>query len=70
MFAAVNLVRHAGIDPESALRQASNKFTRRFHRVEALCEEAGQSVTESSLDTLDLYWEKAKQLERAGALKP
>ena len=68
LFAAVNLVRHAGIDPESALRQASDKFTRRFHRVEALCEESGQDIRETSLDTLDFYWEQAKQSERPDAL--
>jgi len=66
LFAAVNLVRHAGIDPERALRQANSKFTRRFHQVEALCREAGKSITQTSLDTLDLYWEKAKQTERSG----
>ena len=66
LFAAVNLVRHAGVDPEFALRQANHKFTRRFHQVEALCRKAGKSITETSLDTLDLYWEKAKQTERPG----
>ena len=66
LFAAVNLVRHAGVDPEYALRQANRKFTRRFHQVEAFCLEAGKSVTETSLDTLDLYWEKAKRTEHPG----
>jgi len=67
LFAAVNLVRHAGVNPEFALHQANSKFTRRFHQVEACCREAGQSVAEASLDTLDLYWEKAKQSEHTGA---
>ena len=67
LFAAVNMVRHAGVNPESALHQANSKFTRRFHQVEAFCQEAGQSVTETSLDTLDLYWEKAKRSEHTGA---
>ena len=66
LFAAVNLVRHAGINPERALRQANLKFTRRFHQVEAYCQEAGQRVSETGLDTLDLYWEKAKQTEHPG----
>ena len=67
LFAAVNLVRHAGIDPESALHQANRKFTRRFHQVEASCQDAGQSITETGLDTLDLYWELAKQSEHQDA---
>ncbi|MCK5480291.1 MAG: nucleoside triphosphate pyrophosphohydrolase [Gammaproteobacteria bacterium] len=67
LFASVNLVRHAGIDPEFALHQANRKFTRRFHQVEAFCQEAGQSIMETGLDTLDLYWEQAKQSEHRDA---
>lgn len=63
LFAAVNLVRHAGVDPERALREGNRKFTRRFHRVEAFLREAGQSFEATDLDTLDFYWEKAKQAE-------
>ena len=66
LFAAVNLVRHAGVDPETALRQANEKFTRRFQQVEACCKEAGQTVATTDPDTLDSYWNRAKQLETAG----
>jgi MazG family protein len=65
LFAAVNLVRHAGVDPETALRQANEKFTRRFQRVEACCQEAGQTVAATDPDTLDDYWNRAKLLETA-----
>jgi ATP diphosphatase len=60
LFAVVNLVRHAGVEPESALRRANRKFTQRFQQVEQLCHEAGTSVTETDLDTLDGYWDQAK----------
>jgi ATP diphosphatase len=60
LFAVVNLVRHAGVEPESALRQANRKFTQIFQQVEQLCHEAGSSVTETDLDTLDGYWDQAK----------
>jgi MazG family protein len=63
LFAAVNLVRHAGIDPETALHQANRKFAKRFQRVEARCREAGYSVTETDLETLDGYWEQVKREE-------
>ena len=63
LFATVNLLRHAGIDPESALRRGNEKFCRRFRRVEAMCAAAGHAVAETDLDTLDAYWERVKELE-------
>jgi MazG family protein len=63
LFAVVNLARHADIDPESALRQANRKFTRRFHEIETKCRRAGASVQQTDLATLDSYWEQAKLAE-------
>jgi MazG family protein len=63
LFATVNLLRHAGIDPESALRRGNEKFSRRFRQVEAMCAEAGHAVAETELDTLDVYWDRVKELE-------
>ena len=67
LFAAVNLVRHTGTDPEAALRQANHKFSRRFHMVEQLSKAAGKTVKETDLDTLDLYWDEAKAQEASGS---
>src|SRR5690606_30033527 len=36
LFAAVNLGRHLGIDPETAVKGTNNKFTSRFHAVERM----------------------------------
>lgn len=63
LFAVVNMVRHAGIDPEAALRQGNRKFSRRFRMVEKLSEAAGMTVAETDLDTLDCYWDQVKELE-------
>jgi len=63
LFATVNLLRHAGIDPESALRRGNEKFSRRFRKIEAMCAEADRAVAETDLDTLDAYWDKVKELE-------
>ena len=63
LFAVVNLVRHAGVEPESALRRANRKFTRRFRQVEQLCREAGTSVADTGLATLDRYWDQVKSRE-------
>ena len=63
LFAVVNLVRHAGAEPESVLRRANRKFTKRFQQVEQLCREAGTGVNETDLDTLDRYWDQVKMSE-------
>jgi ATP diphosphatase len=63
LFAVVNLLRHAGVEPESALRETNGKFTRRFQQVERLCREKGASVAETDLDTLDWYWDQVKLQE-------
>jgi ATP diphosphatase len=63
LFAVVNLVRHAGAEPESVLRRANRKFTKRFQQVELLCQQAGTSVSETDLDTLDWYWDQVKMRE-------
>jgi len=63
LFASVNLIRHAGIDPESALRRASDKFARRFRQVEHRCRESGRAVNEVDLETLDRHWETVKRQE-------
>ena len=60
LFTVVNLARHAGVDPESALRQANSKFVRRFRKVETQCRNAGSSVQQTDPVVLDDYWEKAK----------
>lgn len=57
LFAAVNLARHHGIDPEAALQGASDKFTRRFEAMEAM---AGASFNNLSLDGKEALWQRAK----------
>ena len=63
LFATVNLLRHAGIDPESALRRGNDKFSRRFRGIEAMCAKAGRTVADTDLDTLDACWDRVKEQE-------
>ena len=65
LFACANLARHAGVDPETALRAANDKFERRFRRVEALLAAAGRTPEDSDLAEMDRLWDRAKSEERA-----
>lgn len=64
LFAVVNLARHAGVDPEAALRGTNDKFTRRFSHVEDRLSEAGRTPTEASLDEMEALWVEAKDKEK------
>lgn len=64
LFAAVNAVRLAGGDAESALRRANAKFERRFARVEALLAERGRTAATSTLAEMDELWNRVKAEER------
>ncbi len=64
LFAAVNLARHAGVDPEAALRGTNAKFTRRFGYVEAALAAQGKRPQEASLDEMEALWVEAKRGER------
>jgi ATP diphosphatase len=64
LFVIANLARHLGIDPESALRAANAKFTRRFERIEALLAKRGKSPADSDLEEMDVLWDQAKMEEK------
>ncbi len=46
LFAAVNLARHLGVNPDSALGRANRKFSGRFRRVEQYVAEESRSWKE------------------------
>jgi len=64
LFAAVNLARHLGVDPEAALRGTNAKFERRFGSIETALAAKGRSPAEASLDEMDALWNEAKRRER------
>ena len=64
LFAVVNLARHAGVDPEAALRGTNDKFTRRFGHVEASLAAEGRTPGAASLEEMEALWQAAKRLER------
>jgi len=60
LFAAANLARKLGVEPEEALRQANRKFSRRFAAVEQSVRASGRPFADFSLQELDALWELAK----------
>ena len=65
LFATVNVARHVDVDPELALRAASDKFRGRFEGVEQLARDAGIDLQSAPLDVLDGLWEQVKADDRA-----
>jgi MazG family protein len=60
-FAAVNLARKLKVEPEVALRRATEKFTRRFHQLEGLARSRGESLEKMSLSEMDALWDEVKR---------
>jgi ATP diphosphatase len=63
LFAVANLSRQLGVEPESALRMANAKFSRRFAAVEQHFEAVGRSVHEASLAEMEDAWASVKRHE-------
>lgn len=64
LFAAVNLARHTGAHPTTALARANAKFQRRFEALEARARDRGTDLSEAGLDELDALWDAVKRDER------
>jgi ATP diphosphatase len=63
LFAVVNLARHLDADPEATLRNANQKFERRFAAVERALAARGKAPQDATLAEMDALWDKAKQDE-------
>jgi ATP diphosphatase len=61
LFSIANLSRKLGIEPETALRKANDKFTRRFETVEQAVAESGRGLGQVPLEELEREWQRAKQ---------
>ena len=60
LFAVANLARHAGVDPEAALRGTNAKFERRFGYIEQELGRQGRSLAGASLEEMEALWQAAK----------
>jgi MazG family protein len=64
LFTLVNLARHVGVDPETALDATSHKFARRFSAVERNLRRRGTDPATAGLDVLEREWQRVKQHRR------
>lgn len=63
LFAAVNVARFVHTDPEQMIHNATDKFIRRFARVEKEAEAQGKALTDMTLAEMDALWDQVKENE-------
>ena len=60
LFAAINVARIAGIDPETALNQSTDKFIKRFDFLEQTATRRGQTLETLTLDEMERIYQEGK----------
>jgi MazG family protein len=60
LFSIAHLSRKLGIEPETALRKANDKFTGRFGIMEGAIAESGRAMKAMTLEELEAEWQRAK----------
>ena len=69
LFSIANLARKLGIEPESALRKANDKFTARFEALERAFEARGRSIHQAALDEMEAEWQTVKSIQATGTVE-
>ena len=60
LFAIANLARKLGVESESALRKANQKFSERFRKVEQAFESKGRTIHDATLEEMEAAWQRVK----------
>jgi MazG family protein len=60
LFAIANLSRKLGIEPETALRKANEKFSARFGAMERAVAASGRAMRDMTLEELEAEWQRVK----------
>ncbi len=63
LFSLINYARFLKINPENALERTNKKFIKRFQYLESKSLEINKSLSEMTLDEMDVFWEEAKLLK-------
>jgi MazG family protein len=61
LFAIANLSRKLGVEPETALRRANDKFAARFTALEQRVGERGAVMKDEPLEALEAEWQEVKR---------
>lgn len=64
MFSVVNAARLYGLNPDTALNRACDKFRSRFTYLEEHTIRQGRKLSEMTLDEMDEIWNEAKDAEK------
>jgi MazG family protein len=64
LFSVVNLARKLDLDAEGALRDATDRFARRFAHLEGTLRAQGRAVADADSAEQDRLWQAAKRAER------
>src|SRR5256885_955351 len=65
LFAIANLARKLQIEPETALRKANDKFTRRFTQMELTIAASERPMQKMTLEELEAEWQHVKSRQHA-----
>lgn len=69
IFSAMNLCRIIGVEAETALKEATERFIARFGYIEEKIAGQGKTLQDASLEEMDGFWNEAKSLELGGNAK-
>ena len=61
LFSLINFARFKNINPDEALERTNKKFIYRFQFLEEATRKAGKSLSDMSLEEMDVYWNEAKK---------
>jgi MazG family protein len=70
LFSIANLARKLGIEPESALRRANEKFSARFGALERVFEAQGRSIHDATLAEMESEWQAVKSRPATATVEP
>lgn len=63
LFSLVNYSRFVDINPETALERTNKKFITRFQYLEEAARAKGKSLSDMTLEEMDVYWNEAKAIK-------